>query len=438
MRRPAKLALLTTDEGGPIVMNTTNLSDATCSDELLGDLVDEDPRFGALWLYILAASQPWGRFPANVKLFKARVCPMVDTLTGATLQELVERLIAVGMLTRYVCPWTGSDCIAVVNHGRYNGTGRKYHRMGKPEFGPHPGWEPPEQLVAYLRYVAGGRYESKTLEGESEKFGIDPGLVRDESVQSDSDSGTTDSIRDNAPGLVRDESGINPPRTEDGGLRTEEYNDEGRQDDSANAGSALASPRASRNGKRRTADGKHRTADGKRPADLGGNARATAGYPAGPGLLAGGHEALDARRGRTVPGVRVPTATAAGAADQAREGSVGRRWTTSACHDAAGPVNALRDRVRARRRSRRGGRGARWLHQAQRPAEAGGTRGGAAKTTRTRGLQATEARETEGECAGEWPGRLCRKRNRQCSLRGHRILPNSLLHRARPILPAAH
>lgn len=248
------------------MMNTTNLSDATCSDELLGDLVDEDPRFGALWLYILAASQPWGRFPANVKLFKARVCPMVDTLTGATLQELVERLIAVGMLTRYVCPWTGSDCIAVVNHGRYNGTGRKYHRMGKPEFGPHPGWEPPEQLVAYLRYVAGGRYESKTLEGESEKFGIDPGLVRDESVQSDSDSGTTDSIRDNAPGLVRDESGINPPRTEDGGLRTEEYNDEGRQDDSANAGFALASPRASRNGKRRTADGKHRTADGKRPA----------------------------------------------------------------------------------------------------------------------------------------------------------------------------
>jgi len=235
-------------------MNTTNLSDQTCTDELLGDLIDEDPRLGALWLLILAASQPWGRFPANIKLFKARVCPMVDSFSGDALQALVDRLVDAGMMAKYTCPWSQTACLAVVHHARYNGDGRRFNRLGKPEYGPHPGWQPPHQLVSYLQAVSAGKFVDKKtgkalreFGAECEKFGVDPALL--------DMSGTTPApIPDysrTAPGQARDMSGTHPPRaracsrlqTEDGGLRTEECNDSVRQDDQrAPAGSAGAAP----------------------------------------------------------------------------------------------------------------------------------------------------------------------------------------------------
>lgn len=152
---------------------TALFSDAT-TDVKLAELTDEDPALVAFWLFLLAAGAPWGRLPGNPKLLKARVCPLVERWVSEDIERLTEGLVSAGMITRYTCPWTGTSCIAITNYGRYNDAGRKFHKLGKPEFGPPPGWMPSTELDKYLARVERGDFKrsGKSIDTELEKFGI--------------------------------------------------------------------------------------------------------------------------------------------------------------------------------------------------------------------------------------------------------------------------
>ncbi len=154
-------------------MGYTALHDNLCKSVHIADMTDRDPELTALWVYIMAAGAPWGRLPAHVKLFKARVCPLVDRWTGAALDALVGQLVDSGLLTRYTCERTGLECLAITNYSRYNSAGRQYHRMSRPEFGPPPEWVPPKDLLDYLAKVAAGAFKRQQLREEAEKFGVD-------------------------------------------------------------------------------------------------------------------------------------------------------------------------------------------------------------------------------------------------------------------------
>lgn len=153
-------------------MSYTALHKATCEDEKLAELADEDPWLFVAWGYLLAAAMPWGRLPARIGALKARACPLVSSLTLPVLGRLVDRLIEAGILVRYSCPWTGVEAIAFQNYSRWNQSGRQYHRMGRPEIGPPPDWVPPTDLVRYIELVMSGKFKNKTVSAEAEKFGV--------------------------------------------------------------------------------------------------------------------------------------------------------------------------------------------------------------------------------------------------------------------------
>ena len=198
-------------------MRYTKLHHETCEDERLAALADEDPELIVIWHYLLAGAAPWGRFPAAPRLLKARLCPLVDRLDADKLGRPVDRLIEAGMLTRCSCPWRGDECLAVTHFSRWNGAGRQYHRMGKPEFGPSPAWEPPADLLRYLAMVAKGRFRGKTVAGEAEKFGVPPDrlaaggslgpLPRDHSGKEKENEHTTPTPRRARSGSARREPG---------------------------------------------------------------------------------------------------------------------------------------------------------------------------------------------------------------------------------------
>ena len=154
-------------------MGYTAVHDTLCNDVKIAELTDEDPSIPALFLLVLAASNPWGRLPAHPKLLRARACPLIESWSPEYFEHLIERLVEAGILTRYHCPWRGTECIAVTNYSRYNQSGKQYHRMGKPEYGPPPNWVPPTDLESYLKKVANGTFKRKNLTEEVEKFGVD-------------------------------------------------------------------------------------------------------------------------------------------------------------------------------------------------------------------------------------------------------------------------
>lgn len=172
----------------------------------MADIADADPELAALWLFVIPASAPWGRLPAHVKLFKAAVCPLVDRWTGDRLYELICRLVEEKLLTAYTCPWTGEEAYALTTYHVYNQSGRQYHRMLKPEFGPPPGWVPPRDLIAYMRKVADGGFKQKTLAEEAEKFGFDCSkfLPEPSELPKDASQGTfpKETSQGNLPGNV--------------------------------------------------------------------------------------------------------------------------------------------------------------------------------------------------------------------------------------------
>jgi hypothetical protein len=158
-------------------MAYTALHKVATEDDTLAELTDEDGDLIVVWFYLLAAAPPWGRFPADPRKLKARVCPLVDRLSCADVGRLAARLAERGLLTEYVCRWTDEHCLAITHYSRYNSAGRQWHRMGQPEFSPPPGWEPNSKLLSYLQSVAAGSYKSKRLDDECAKFGVGVGQV---------------------------------------------------------------------------------------------------------------------------------------------------------------------------------------------------------------------------------------------------------------------
>lgn len=158
-------------------MAYTKLHKAICDDEKLAELVDEDPMIGVVWLYLLGAAPPWGRFPASIRRLKARACPLLESITTQKLATIVDRLVEVRMVQRYTCDWTETECLALRQYSKHNSAGRQYHRMGKPEFAPPPDWIPPTDLIAYLGMVVDGKYSSKNTVTECEKFGVNTALL---------------------------------------------------------------------------------------------------------------------------------------------------------------------------------------------------------------------------------------------------------------------
>jgi hypothetical protein len=145
----------------------TKLHERAAESVSLSELLDEEPEAFALFMLMLAKAGVWGRFPGHPKLLKARVAPMSERLTAKRIAELVPLLEKHEVVTGYTVD--GVALLYNTNHFTYNGK-QAWHRVGKPEFPPPPGFCVPTGLAAYLTDVHAGKYKNKTVAGECEKM----------------------------------------------------------------------------------------------------------------------------------------------------------------------------------------------------------------------------------------------------------------------------
>lgn len=161
----------------------TRLYARATESEHLTEVLDQDADAFALFMLMMAKAGVWGRFPANPKLLKARVAPLSERLTPARIAEVLPILEEPppgeqgGLVQRYTVDDRGTACLAITKHLDYNAR-QQWHRVGRPEFPPPPGWQPPPALCVYLEKVRQGRYRDKTFGHECARFGLRPEAIR--------------------------------------------------------------------------------------------------------------------------------------------------------------------------------------------------------------------------------------------------------------------
>jgi hypothetical protein len=192
----------------------TKLHESATESVHLSELIDDEPDAFALFMLMLAKAGVWGRFPGHPKLLKARVAPMSDRLSAQRISDLLPMLRERGFVTAYVGD-SGEPLLYNTNHFAYNGK-QAWHRVGKPEFPHPPDFQPPEDLLEYLRDVASGKFKGKAVHLECEKFGI----PWDQSLTT-----PRDYSQGLLPGTTPQDHSLGTPCTTDVRLQTTDYRD---------------------------------------------------------------------------------------------------------------------------------------------------------------------------------------------------------------------
>lgn len=154
----------------------TKLHRKTNDSLVIAELIDEQPDAAILWFMLIAASGVWGRFPADTRQLRHRVCGLSERLSGEVLGAAVDVLRRGGLLQLYRTTDTNVQVLVIPSHFEHN-PNHAWHRVGEPEFSHPPGWEPPKSLLKYLRKVKAGAYKDKQTVEECEKFAVAPGAV---------------------------------------------------------------------------------------------------------------------------------------------------------------------------------------------------------------------------------------------------------------------
>lgn len=153
----------------------TKLYSRISESEHMSGVLDAEPEAFALFMLLMSQAGVWGRFPGNLKALKGRVAPLSDRLSAERIGELLEILATPpkgekeGLIILY--EHEGSKCVAIAKHFCYNPQ-HQWQNINQPEFPPPPGWEPPDELLLYLKRVKEGHYRSRDYEEECLRLGF--------------------------------------------------------------------------------------------------------------------------------------------------------------------------------------------------------------------------------------------------------------------------
>ncbi len=152
-------------------MSWTKLHSKLSSSEHFADLVAEHgPWTGLVWCLILANGGVWGRLPRSPRQLRLRIAGLLDSLTTEQLEQSIQGLLAADMLHEYTDS-EGRALLEIVNWWAYNET--NFARVGRPEYGPAPDWQPPDALLRYLALVVDGHYPNRSLDSELQRLRLD-------------------------------------------------------------------------------------------------------------------------------------------------------------------------------------------------------------------------------------------------------------------------
>ena len=121
--------------------------------EDLADLHGKDPNAALLFLFSLPAAMPWGVLPGDARLFRAKVCPLLDLSLDSVKTAL--RLVVDSGLYQSYQDREGKQLLYVSAWGTYQD--RQLERVGLPVYDFPPNWTPPKTLAKSIADAAKGK-----------------------------------------------------------------------------------------------------------------------------------------------------------------------------------------------------------------------------------------------------------------------------------------